>query len=146
MILVRDPSGGWRDTAFWTTDLTTPVAELLTRYTHRWSIEVLFRDSKQHFGLHDPQVRTATSVTRAHGHAWVVIAEVMRWFAAEGHRYPRIDKPRPWYPHAPTPTITEMLETLRLALWHEALSQEAWQHLTPEKCRERLLHWAAQCH
>ena len=145
-ILVRDTSGGWKDTAFWTTDRTTPVLALLEGYVRRWSIEVLFRDSKQLMGLHDPQVRTETSVKRGHGQTWVVLAEVIRWYVSEGHELEKVQKSRPWYPDAPVPTISDMIETLRLALWQEALSQEVWKDLSPEKCLERLIHWISELH
>lgn len=39
-----------------TTDLTTPVGELLEHYIWRWEIELNFKDEKSVFGINEPQV------------------------------------------------------------------------------------------
>jgi hypothetical protein len=56
----------YRDPAFLiTTDLTTPVSELIAAYIARWEIEVNFRDEKTILGVGQAQVRNANSVERA---------------------------------------------------------------------------------
>ena len=55
VVVTRDPKGNFEDRAFFSTDVVATPAQLLKRYSHRWLIEVSFRDAKQHFGLNDPQ-------------------------------------------------------------------------------------------
>ena len=66
VVLVRDPSGQWRDEALVATDPTVSAEFVIQGYCRRWSVAVAFFDSKQHLGLHDPQVRSVRSVERAH--------------------------------------------------------------------------------
>lgn len=117
VVLVRDPSGAWPDTALLCTDPSMAAADVVAGYARRWSIEVAFRDCKQHLGLQEPQVRTAKSVERAHATAFFVYGLTVPWHAlhGEGAEAPRRD--RPWYKHAVRPAFPEMLGALRLALW-----------------------------
>ena len=43
------------DDFFITTDLAATGADVASRYAGRWSIEVCFRDVKQHLGAQNPQ-------------------------------------------------------------------------------------------
>ena len=70
VVLVRDPSGQWRDEALVTTDPGASAAFVIRGYCRRGSVELAFFDSKQHLGLHDPRVRSERSVERAHPMAW----------------------------------------------------------------------------
>jgi hypothetical protein len=117
VVLVRDPSKAWPDTALLCTDPSMPAAEVVAAYARRWSIEVAFRDSKQYLGLQEPRVRTPKSVERAHAMAFFCYTLAALWHAlhGEGAEAPRRD--RPWYGHAVRPAFPEMLGTLRLALW-----------------------------
>ena len=56
VVLVRDPSGQWRDEALVATDPTASAAFVILGYCRRWSVELAFFDSKQFLGLHDPRV------------------------------------------------------------------------------------------
>src|SRR5262249_5276219 len=47
-----------------TTDLTTPVADIVQRYAARWSIEVAFEDAKQITGVGQARNRTQQAVER----------------------------------------------------------------------------------
>ncbi len=55
LVIVRDPDGIEPDDFFITTDTTATSADVASRYAGRWSIEVCFRDVKQHLGGQDPQ-------------------------------------------------------------------------------------------
>ncbi len=55
LVIVRDPSGVEPDDFFITTDLTATGADVASRYAGRSSIEVCFRDVKQHLGAENPQ-------------------------------------------------------------------------------------------
>ena len=117
VVLVNDPSGAWPDTALVCTEPSMAAADIVAGYARRWSIEVAFRDCKQHLGLQEPQVRCARSVERAHAMAFFAYGLTVLWHAlhGEGAEAPRRD--RPWYKQAVRPAFPQMLGTLRLALW-----------------------------
>jgi hypothetical protein len=48
-------------------------------------VELAFFDSKQFLGLHDPRVRSARSVERAHPMAWFVGSLTILWYSLKGH-------------------------------------------------------------
>jgi hypothetical protein len=62
----------------------------------RWSVEVTFRDSKQHLGVEEPQGWKTPSVERTSPLGMLLHSIVVLWFVAEGfcHRQP-LDCP--WY-------------------------------------------------
>ena len=145
LVLVRDPAGRWRDAACVCTDPTLTVAEVLEGSCQRWSIELTFHDCKQHLGLSDPQVRTGPSVARAHTRAYWCYSLTILWYAEN----PGAEAPlreRPWYPAGVGPTFTEMLGTLRLALWQGRIFGECGattgHTISPERL-DALLHFIA---
>jgi DDE superfamily endonuclease len=146
VVLVRDESGAWPDVALLCTDVTLSATAVIGGYARRWSIEVTFHDSKQYLGLHDPQVRSARSVERAHPLAWLGYSLALLWYARHGasHEAPRRD--RPWYGHAVRPAFAEVLGTLRLALWRGRYFQgvsDAGAPLSTAELLQSLLHCLA---
>jgi hypothetical protein len=117
VVLVRDPAGQWRDEALVATDPTVSAAFVILGYCRRWSVELAFFDSKQHLGLHDPQVWSERSVERAHPMAWFVGSLVVLWYSVAGHQGSHVERERPWYKQKVTPTFTDMLGALRLQMW-----------------------------
>lgn len=109
LVLVRDPSGAWRDVPLLCTDPTLSVAEVIEGYCRRWSIELTFHDCKQHLGLHEPQVRKASSVERAHALAYVCYSVVILWYAQNREQVEALPRERPWYGKAVRPAFAEML-------------------------------------
>ena len=90
VVLVRDPSGQWRDEALVATDPTVSAEFVIQGYCRRWSVELAFFDSKQHLGLHDPQVWSERSVERAHPMAWFLASLTILWYCLDGHQgFPR---------------------------------------------------------
>lgn len=55
MIVIRDPRQRYRSRALVTTDMTSTLATIIERFSRRWLIEVMFRESKQHLGLGEAQ-------------------------------------------------------------------------------------------
>ena len=122
VVLVRDPTGEWRDEALVCTDVTLSAAAVITGYCRRWSVEVAFCDAKQSLGFHDPQVWCAASVQRAAPMAWFVGTLVVVWYAAWGRDGTQAYRHRPWYRHKPWPTFADMLAACRLQLWQRCLA------------------------
>lgn len=117
LILIRDPSGAWRDEVLLCTDQTLPAEEILNGYLQRWSVEVCYAECKQQLGFHDPQVWCENSVERAAPMAWFVGVVVLLWYALDGVEKKQVRRERPWYHNKPDPTFSDMLATCRHDLW-----------------------------
>jgi hypothetical protein len=140
VVLVRDPSGQWRDEALVTTDPTVSAEFVILGYCRRWSVGLAFFDSKQHLGLHDPRVWSERSVERAHPMAWFVGSLTILWYSVQGHEGSHVERDRPWYENKVTPTFTDMLGALRLQMWEsKVLGESAAEQPSPE-CIKKLLH------
>jgi hypothetical protein len=140
VVLVRDPSGQWRDEALVTTDPTASAAFVIQGYCRRWSVELAFFDSKQHLGLHEPRVWSERSVERAHPMAWFVGSLVILWYCVDGHRGSHVERDRPWYAKKVTPTFTDMLGALRLQMWEHEIYGESGEEAPSPECIRKLLH------
>ena len=143
VVLIRDPTGAWRDEALVATDQGAAATFVIAGYCRRWSVELAFFDSKQYLGLHDPRVRAERSVERAHPMAWFVGSLVVLWYCLVGHEGSHVHRDRPWYRQKVTPTFTDMLGALRLQMWESELFGESGEDVPSPECIERLLHTLA---
>jgi hypothetical protein len=143
VVLVRDVAGQWRDEVLLATSTDATAEFVIAGYCRRWSIEVVFRESKQLLGLHDPQVRAPQSVERAHPMCWFVQALTVLWYAAGGKDGPQVQRDRPWYTHQVTPTFADMLGALRLAHWDLLFAQEAADGKDLTEFHNALKNWLA---
>jgi hypothetical protein len=139
VVLLRDPSGSWRDEALLCTDVTMGVEEIVSGYCRRWSIEVAFRDSKQYLGLHDPQVWCEASVERAHPMSFFCLSLTLLWQARCGQGLPEVQRERPCYKAAGT-MFTAMLGKLRLAIWSNRFFEGTGDLAPGHHPLENLLH------
>jgi hypothetical protein len=118
--IVRDPSGRRRDEAFFCTDQGADVGFILQSYAHRWTLEVAFRDGKQHLGFEDPQSQTAQAVRRTAPMAFIVYDLILLWAAnraRQGNRVQWVD--RPWYRRKSAPSFLDMITALRVEAWRQ---------------------------
>jgi hypothetical protein len=118
VVLVRDPTGQWRDEALVSTNPELSDWEMVTGYCKRWCVEVVFADAKQQLGFHEPCVWKKESVERAAPMAWFVGAVVLLWYVRHGQEHRRAERHRPWYVKRVT-TFADMLSCCRLALWDQ---------------------------
>lgn len=140
VVLVRDPSGEWRDEALVATDPNATAAFVILGYCRRWSVELAFFDSKQFLGLHDPRVRSERSVERAHPMAWFLESLTILWYCVDGHQGSHVEKERPWYKGKVTPAFTDMLGALRLQMWEHKIYGETGEDVPSPECIRKLLH------
>jgi hypothetical protein len=80
LVVVRDPAGVEPDDFFITTDRTATGAQTTSRYAGRWSIEVCFRDVKQHLGGQDPQSWKRQGPERAAALSLWLLAMTWCWY------------------------------------------------------------------
>jgi len=64
-VFVRDVQGTHRDQYFYSTDPAMTPGQIVTPYTARWSIEVTFREVREHLGFETTKQWCRRSVTRA---------------------------------------------------------------------------------
>jgi SRSO17 transposase len=145
VVAVEALAGGRGREAFYSTHRETTAEQVLTSYAMRWSIEVAFRDAKQHLGFEEPQGWTRRAVERTAPIAMLLYSLIVRWYCVEGHRHHR-PLPRPWYTAPHQESFADMLATLRRRSLRESIS--AWAPKGPGSQKivdilERILALAA---
>ena len=121
LVIVRDPAGVEPDDFFVTTDLSATGADVASRYAGRWSIEVCFRDVKQHLGGQDPQSWKRQGPERAAALSLWLHAMTWCWYLST-HPTGRTWIPRPWYRTKTTPSFLDALAALRRTLWAQRIT------------------------
>lgn len=86
--VVRDPSRRMRDAYLFTTDVGAGVDWVISQFAWRWSIEVLFRSSKQVLDIEAPQHRSQESVEKVAPWVWSMQSVIMVWYITAGHASP----------------------------------------------------------
>ena len=140
VVLIRDPSGEWRDEALICTDPTASASLVILGCCRRWSLELAFFDSKQSLGLHEPRVWSSSSVERTHPMAWFVGSLTILWYCVAGHEGSQVVRERPWYPTKITPTFADMLGALRLQMWEYEVYGATGNGTPSPECIKNLLH------
>jgi hypothetical protein len=84
VVVVRDPDGRMSDAYLFTTDLQASPAWVIEQFAWRWSIEVLFRASKQVLVIEAPQHWCEASVEKVAPWVWAVQSVVMVWYLTAG--------------------------------------------------------------
>jgi hypothetical protein len=86
--VVRDPEGRMRDCYLFTTDLQADASWVVTQFAWRWSIEVLFRASKQVMDIESPQHWCQESVEKVAPWVWSMQSVLMVWYVSVGQQSP----------------------------------------------------------
>lgn len=147
VVLVRpvgSPDG--YELALVSTDLDATPAALVERYATRWSVEVLFEESRQVMGVGQARNRTARAVERTVPFGLVCVSLVVVWYARHGQ--PALDlaarrAAAPWYRHKHAVSFADMHTALRHAI---IFAQYRPGHLltpTPEEILQVQAAWAA---
>lgn len=117
VVVVRCTSGALPYRVFFCTDAAVAVLDLLTIYAGRWSIEVCFRDLKQHAGFADSPARKQKAVERAAPLAGYSYVLLVLWFAQGAWRSELAAVPvRPWYTDKRGLCFADIVRTARRAL------------------------------
>ena len=70
---------GWRYAYLFTTDRSESLSWVLRQFAWRWSIEVLFRASKQLLDIEAPQQWSPESVAKVAPWVWSMRSVVLVW-------------------------------------------------------------------
>lgn len=107
--------------AFFTTDLSLSVHDILREYADRWSVEIAIRDANAFDGLGQDQCRKRQRIVGANTFRLVMAAARTLWFV--DHVARRSGLPlchyRPWYRHKVAPSQLDVVWACRESL-HEA--------------------------
>lgn len=149
MVVTRDPRGRIESRAYFATDLTLSVEEILETFAQRWALEVTFQMTKQHLGLEDPQngwwrrqsrkrhrrkkpgpqpkgKRGSQAVLHTVPFIFCNYGVVLLWYFKNGkpeEDVERVCKKSPWMRKKKTePSFTDMLAALRREFWYARIS------------------------
>lgn len=115
IVVVDVPTGKVDVQVFFSTDPELSGAEVLPRYARRWSIEVAFRDLKQHLGFADSSARRRQAVLRTAPSIGLTMSLLVLWFA-DGAMDHAVVPSRPWYRHKRDLSFEDILRTARAVL------------------------------
>jgi hypothetical protein len=123
VVVVRDPEGGLDDAYLFSTDLTAGVAWVIETFARRWSVEVLFRASKQVLDIEAPQHRCRGAVEKLAPWVWLLQSVVAVWYFTGGRDLPEAQRERelmgPWDSEW---SLRHMLKVLRRATLEKAIA------------------------
>jgi hypothetical protein len=94
VVVVRDPAGKMKDAYLFTTDTQARVDWVITQFAWRWSIEVMFRASKQVMDLEGPQHWCQESVEKLAPWVWSMQSVIMVWYLTDGQALPEAEELR----------------------------------------------------
>jgi hypothetical protein len=102
-----------------TTDLAATPAQVIERYSHRWSQEQAFLDARHLAGVGQARTRTERSVNRLVPFGLCCLSLAIVWYARHGQPAQDLAAHRaraPWYRHKRTVSVADMLAALRRCL------------------------------
>jgi DDE superfamily endonuclease len=129
-----------------TTDLTTPVEDLVARYAARWCIEVAFSDARQILGVGQARNRTRQAVHRTVPFGLICLSLVTLWYTTAGHTPTDVTERRErarWYTTKTEPSFDDMTIKLRRVIIATRFRPQAPYQASPEQTQAVLLAWAA---
>ena len=85
VVVVRDPEAKMKDAYLFTTDTQAGVQWVITQFAWRWSIEVLFKASKQVLDIEAPGHWCQGSVEKVAPWVWSMQSVIMVWYLTAGH-------------------------------------------------------------
>lgn len=119
IVVVRVETGHIGFRVFFSTDPTVSVRTLLESYAGRWSIEITFKNLKQHLGFADSSARKQAAVERTAPLVALMYTTLVLWMATGVHRTALATPPlRPWYRHKRDLSFADVLRAAQRALVH----------------------------
>jgi hypothetical protein len=88
VVVVRDPKEKMKDTYLFSTAAARGEAWVIEAFARRWSVEVLFRASKQELDIEGPQQWCESSVQKVAPWVWLMQSVLTLWYVTEGRDLP----------------------------------------------------------
>jgi SRSO17 transposase len=115
LVRERERTTGY-DVALISMNIKASVAQIIEFYDERWSIEVCIEGAKQITGVGQARNRVKRAVERTVPFGLLCQSLVICWYALHGQAERDVKRRRwlsPWYPHKRSPSLQDMLSSLR---------------------------------
>lgn len=143
VVVVRDPSGRMRDAYLLTTDRETSLGWVITQFAWRWSIEVLFRGSKQVMELGAPQHGSRASVAKVAPWVWSMQSVLMVWYLMAGRGLPEAEELRAVLDEWDSEwSLRHMIQVLRRATLNATIIPDSADPAQLQQRVQTLTNWA----
>ena len=138
VVIVRRPEAQVRRQkkaleAYFTSLTQLEAAQMLCEYRGRWSIEIVIREAREHYGFGQDRCRRVERVIGVNGFRLVVGAAQVLWFAREVEQQGAVAlRPyQPWYRQKAKPSLHDMAWAVRERLLQEGITPTVgfWQGL-----------------
>jgi DDE superfamily endonuclease len=117
VVLVRDPRGKFNDKYLFTTDLSADAAWVSEAFSRRWSIEVVFKASKQVMRIQSPQHWCQQSIEKLSPWVWLMQSVIGLWYITKGRKLPAAQAARRRFGEWDTEwSLAHMLRILRTTI------------------------------
>jgi len=143
IVVVRDPSREMQDCYLFTTDLAASDAWVITQFAWRWSIEVLFRASKQVLDIEAPQHFCQQSVEKLAPWVWSMQSVIMVWYVTAGQTLPEAQELRSRMGEWDSEwSLRHMIQVLRSATLNATINPNSANEAELRGMVETLKKWA----
>jgi hypothetical protein len=143
VVVVRDPEGRMDDVYLFTTDLGASLAWVIEQFSWRWSIEVLFRASKQVMQIEAPQHYCQQSVQKVAPWVWGMQSVIMVWYLTAGRELPQAQQLRqrmgPWDSEF---SLRHMIQVLQRATLDATIQPNSASEAQLREFIQTLQNWA----
>jgi hypothetical protein len=143
IVVVRDPSGQMEDVYLFTTDLHAGMEWVIIQFAWRWSIEVLFRASKQVLNIEAPQHWCAESVKKVAPWVWSMQSVILVWYLTAGQQLPEAEDLRqrmgPWDSEW---SLRHMIQVLQRATLNATINSNSTDQVELRDMVQTLQNWA----
>ncbi len=143
VVVVRDPSRRMRDCYLFTTDLAAAPGWVIEQFAWRWSIEVMFRASKQVMGIDGAQHWCQKSVEKLAPWVWSMQSVIMTWYLSTGHQCAEAEESRArmgaWDSEW---SLRHMMQVLRSAILNATINPNSAESSELRDMVQTLKNWA----
>jgi hypothetical protein len=143
VVVVRDPEGRMRDAYLFTTDWDASLEWVITQFAWRWSIEVLFRASKQVLDIEAPQHWSRQSVEKVAPWVWSMQGVIMVWYITAGRELPEAEELRSVMGEWDSEwSLRHMVQVLRRAIVNATINTDSADPAELRQMIQTLKNWA----
>jgi hypothetical protein len=143
IVVVRDPEGRMDDVYLFSTDVGASPEWVISQFSWRWSIEVLFRGSKQVLQIEAPGHYCRQSVEKLAPWVWGMQSVIMVWYLTAGQDLPQAVQMRqrmgPWNSEF---SLRHMIQVLQRATLEATIQPNSASEPQLRELIQTLQNWA----
>ena len=144
VVLVRDPEGRFKDKYLFTTNLDADLGWVIAAFSRRWSIEVVFKASKQVMKIQSPQHWCQESIEKLSPWVWLMQSIISLWYFTDGHKLPEARAARRRFGKWDTEwSLGHMLRILRTAILEAKIKPKSATKADLHQLLDRLENYLA---